>query len=310
MTILHKRTPILILLILLLIFTGCQASSTTGVDSTEAPLSPSSTLQLTPSPSHTPLPATETATPVPPTHTLTATSTDTSTATQTSEPPYIVIDQDTTCRTGPGLVYDIRAYLAEGTAPTLLGHNEDNSWWTVEEPDFNATCWVSAEFVSVAGDLETVAVFTAEPTPSLVPSPTEKQKGMKIFLVALNTGGPFGCGDGLVYYYSGKPRTDSVERDLKGALNALFKLKSKFVGEHYNPVYNAHLHVLDVDVIEATGKVFVYLAGSIPKPPNECEAKRIHDQVWETARQISGYRNVTIRVGDKLLGDLIAVGDK
>jgi hypothetical protein len=93
-------------------------------------------------------------------------------------------------------------------------------------------------------------------------------------------------------------------------MNSLFKLKTKDVGGFYNPVYNAHLYVKDVDVIEETGKVFIYLAGSIPKPANECEAARIHDQVWETARQISGYRNITIRVGNKLLGDLIAVGDR
>jgi len=68
--------------------------------------------------------------------------------------------------------------------------------------------------------------------------------------------------------------------------------------------------VKNVDVNHATGKVTVFLEGSIPKPPDACEAKRIHDQVWETARQISGYRNIGIRVGNKLLGDLIAVGDR
>lgn len=215
-----------------------------------------------------------------------------------------------TCRTGPGTIYDIRAYLSPGAKPVILGHTEDNLWWMVEEPIFNAACWISAAIITLQGDLDLLPVFTPEPTPTPIPSPTPKIKGMRVFLVNLNTGGPFGCGDGLVYMYTGKQRTDSIEGDLSKALNALFKLKTEYVGEFYNPVHNAHLYVKEVDVIEETGHVFIYLAGSIPKPPDECEAKRIHDQVWETARQISGYRKITIRVGTKLLGDLIAVGDR
>jgi len=211
---------------------------------------------------------------------------------------------------GPGVVYNIRAYLSEGAEPILLGHTIDSSWWMVEEPDFQAACWIFADLVTLQGDLDLLPVFTPEPTPTPIPSPTPKIKGMRVFLVNLSTGGPFGCGDGLVYIYTGKQRTDSIEGDLSKALNALFKLKTEYVGEFYNPVHNAHLYVKEVDIIEETGHVFIYLAGSIPKPPDECEAKRIHDQVWETARQISGYRKVTIRVGNKLLGDLIAVGDR
>lgn len=221
-----------------------------------------------------------------------------------------MIEQNVTCRTGPGLAYDVRAYLSAGTSPVLLGGSEYENWWMVEEPEFKAACWVSSEYAALQGDLDLLPVFTPEPTPTLSPTPTPKEKGMKVFLINPDTGGPFGCGDGLVYFYTGKQRTDSVERDIKSAMNALFKLKTKNPGGYYNPVYNAHLYVKEVDVIEETGKVFIYLGGSIPKPPNVCEAERIHDQVWETARQISGYRNVTIRVGNKLLGDLIAVGDR
>jgi hypothetical protein len=211
---------------------------------------------------------------------------------------------------GPGLIYDVRAYLSEGVVPVLLGKSVDQTWWNVEEPEFKANCWVSTEHVSLQGDLDMLPVFTPEPTPTQVPTETPEEKGMKVFLINENTGGPFGCGDGLVYFYTGKMRSDSVERDISAAMNALFKLKTKYVGDYYNPVYNAHLHVKQVDVIEQSGKVFIYLGGSIPKPPDECEARRIHDQVWETARQISGYQSITIRVGTKLLGDLIAVGDR
>jgi len=208
------------------------------------------------------------------------------------------------------LIYDIRAYLSEGSTPQLLGKDAEQTWWMVEEPEFKANCWISSEIASLQGELDLLPVFTPEPTPTLVPSPTQKEKGMRVYLVNLNTGGPFGCGDGLVYFSTGKQRTDNAGRNISAALNSLFKLKTKYVGDFYNPVYNAHLYVNGVDVNEETGHVYVYLAGSIPKPPDECEAKRIHDQVWETVRNVSGYRKVTIRVGTKLLGDLIAVGDR
>jgi hypothetical protein len=261
---------------------GCTSQ---GTPITEV-ASPSATLLPSPSPTKTELPPTATRTQLPPTSTGTPTATSTHTVTPTSQPPELIIVENVACRTGPGLVYDIRAYLSQNTTPVLIAGSEDQAWWFVEEPQFEANCWVSTDFASLQGDLDLLPVFTPEPTPTQVPSPTSEEKGMKVFMVNLNTGGPFGCGDGLVYFYTGKQRTGDVERDISAAMNALFKLKT------------------------SSGKVFIYLGGSIPKPPDECEAQRIHDQVWETARQISGYRSITIRVNNKLLGDLIAVGDR
>ncbi|MFN2213708.1 MAG: hypothetical protein ACK2UE_11615 [Anaerolineales bacterium] len=303
-----RNLPIVsaILLILLVISSACSPSATTVLDT--AP--PSPTAEPSATSTSSPPPPTPTSTPLPPTATLTPTATHTLTPTPTSEPPALTVDQNVACRTGPGLIYDIRAYLPQGSTPLLLGKVGDQSWWMVEEPEFKANCWVSSEVASLQGEPDLLPVFTPEPTPTQVPSPTQKEKGMRVYLVNLNTGGPFGCGDGLVYFSTGKQRTDNVGRNIGAALNALFKLKTKYVGEFYNPVYNAHLYVNGVDVNEQTGNVYVYLAGSIPKPPDECEAKRIHDQVWETVRNVSGYQKVTIRVGTKLLGDLIAVGDR
>jgi len=296
-------------ILLVLIFASACSSEPAQIAETAEP---STTPVATDTPTNNPPPPTPTNTEPPPTatHTATPTSTATATATATSQPPSIVVDQNVICRTGPGLIYDIRAYLAQGIAPILLGQTEDNTWLMVEEPEFKAACWVSSAYVILEGDANLLPIFTPEPTPTPIPSPTPKVKGMRIFLVNLDTGGPFGCGDGLVYFISGKQRTGNLEGDISSALNALFKLKTEFVDGYYNPVHNAHLYVKGVDVIEEDGHVYIYLAGSIPKPPDVCEAERIHDQVWETARQISGYRRITIRVGNKLLGDLIAVGDR
>lgn len=308
--ILRSYTLVVILLTLPILIAGC--SPRNPVSSVDDSPTPEITASAVPTSTTSPTlkPPTPTETPVPPTQTPTHTPTHTLIPTATSEPPSLVVMQDSECRFGPGTFYDIRAYLSEGDNPVLIGHSEDDDWWNVEEPIFNVTCWLSSNQVSVNGDVSELPVFTPEPTPTAVPSATPDIKGMKVFLVALGTGGPFGCGDGLVYFYSGKQKTGDVARDTKTALHALFKIKSKYVGDYYNPIYNAHLIVKNVDVNHATGKVTVFLEGSIPKPADECEAKRVHDQVWETARQISGYRNIGIHVGNKLLGDLIAVGDR
>jgi len=303
-----KLNPVIYFFLLqLIVISGCSPGSPSVSEQSPEPSAP---LVPTSSPTITPPPPTPTETISPPTATFTPTTTNTASPTATSQPPTIVVDQDVTCRTGPGLIYDIRAYLLQGVEPILLGQSEDNTWLMVEEPEFKAVCWISSEYVTLQGNPILLPVFSPEPTPIPIPSPTPKQKGLKVFLVNLDTGGPFGCGDGLVYFFTGKQRTGSVEGNIRSALNALFKLKTEYVGESYNPVHNAHLHVTGVDVIEETGHVFIYLAGSIPKPPDVCEAKRIHDQIWETVREISGHRKVTIRVGTKLLGDLIAVGDR
>jgi hypothetical protein len=132
---------------------------------------------------------------------MTSTSTGTSTPTPTSEPPTLVVNEDTVCRTGPGLIYDIRTYVSEGATPILLGYAQEKVWWSVEEPEFNARCWVSASVVTVDGDIDSLPEFTPEPTPTIEPTPTAEQKGVIYYVVALNTGGSLGCGDSLIPVY-------------------------------------------------------------------------------------------------------------
>jgi hypothetical protein len=225
------------------------------------------------------------------------------------EPLSLSVNQDIACLEGPGTVYGIRTYLTGGSSPLPVGHTGDESWWAVQVAEDTETCWLDAQYVTVEGDVSALPVFTPEPTPTSEPTPTQKLNGVRYFLIAPGTGGPFGCGDGLVYFTSDTSPSGDVEKDIKNALRALFKLKVKFVGQYYNPVYNAHLIVNEVDFDPATGKVVIHLSGSIPKPADVCEAERVHDVVWETVRKFPGVNSVGIWVGNFLLGDLIAVGD-
>jgi hypothetical protein len=222
----------------------------------------------------------------------------------------MVVDEDAACRIGPGLIYDINAYLSKDAAPILLGHDNSNSWWSIEEPVFNTECWISSEVVSVQGDTDSLPVFTPAPTPTLEPSPTPPQKGVIYYLVALDTGGSLGCGDSLIPVYAGILTSGNLEKDIHNSLHALLKLKVKDVGELYNPLHNAHLNTAGVDFKENTGNAVVNLSGSIPKPKDECEYHRVRGVLWETVRHYRDVKGVTFWIGNKLIGDLIAIIDR
>jgi hypothetical protein len=241
---------------------------------------------------------------------LIPTSTSTSTPTETREPAALVVNENAVCRTGPGLIYDIRAYINAGTVPILLGHVEGNDWYSVEEPDFNSQCWVSSSVVSVSGDVDSLPEFTPEPTPTTEPSPTAVQKGVIFYVVAMDTGGSLGCGDTLIPVHTGIPTSGSLEKDIHNGLHALLKLKVKDFGGYYNPLHNAHLNTGNITFHKDSGNVKAELNGSIPKPKDECEYHRVRGVLWETVRHYRDVTGVTFWIGDKLVGDLIAIIDR
>ena len=305
-----RTNRILIFLLFVLLIAGCSSSSPTKLAVVDNDSIPSSTVEPSPKPSSTPTQPTPTETAPPPTPTITPSSTSTRTPTQTSEPAALVVNEDAACRIGPGLIYDIRAYISEGVTPILLGHVQEKDWWSVEEPVFNAHCWVSSEVVTVKGDINSLPVFTPEPTPTIEPSPTQKQKGVIYYLVAMDTGGPVGCGDSLIPVYTGIPTSGDLEKDIHNGLHTLLKLKVEEFGGYYNPLHNAHLNTGGISFNEDSGQVKVKLNGSIPKPIDECEYHRVRGVLWETVRHYRKVKGVTFWIGDKLVGDLIAIIDR
>ena len=305
-----RTNRIFIFFLFLLLIAGCSSSPPTKIAAVDNDSIPSATVEPSPKPSSTPTQPTPTETAPPPTPTITPTSTSTRTPTQTSEPAALVVNEDIACRSGPGLIYDIRAYISEGVTPILLGHVQGKDWWSVEEPVFNAHCWVSSEVVTVKGDINSLPVFTPEPTPTIEPSPTPKQKGVIYYLIAKDTGGPVGCGDSLIPVYTGIPTSGDLEKDIHNGLHTLLKLKVEEFGGYYNPLHNAHLNTGAISFNKASGQVRVNLNGSIPKPKDECEYHRVRGVLWETVRHYRDVKGVTFWIGDKLIGDLIAIIDR
>jgi hypothetical protein len=285
-----------LLLLILVVFSACRSQTPTQIEliqetevrtSSPEPSPTTSPTPIIPSSTHTALPATDTSTPVP---------TSTITPTSTIEPPTSVINQDSVCRDGPGLVYDIRTYLNEGAVPILLGRDAESTWWS--------------DVISIEGNSDSLPVFTPAPLPTPEPSPTQEQKGVFFYLIALDTGGRVGCGDTLIPVYTGVPSSGDIEKDIHNSLKSLLKLKVKDFGGLYNPLYNAHLDTAGVTYHADSRNVEVKLTGSIPKPKDECEYHRVRGVLWETVRQYSKVDGVTFWIGDKLVGDLIAIIDR
>ncbi len=133
---------------------------------------------------------------------------------------------------------------------------------------------------------------TLPPLPSLPteapPTPTvlAGTKPIYIYFIQKGGGGNVACGDTLVYYYTGKYRTDDVEADIKTALQNLFFYKTAEFGGVYNPLYKSKLNVLRVDV--TNGSVEIELSGEIKLSGDPCDPNRIYAMLVATVRQFPG----------------------
>ena len=64
--------------------------------------------------------------------------------------------------------------LQQGQEVTVIGRNSDSTWVQIERPDGAGTGWVSAEFVTISGDVNSLPVTSGE---NAAPSATETPTG-------------------------------------------------------------------------------------------------------------------------------------
>jgi len=121
----------------------------------------------TPAVQPTPIPATSTPAPpatstIIPIETLLAIDTPTRVPTATSSIILAApIDQPVNCRFGPEISYAIVGALTVGGKAEVIGKSIDAAWWYVRNPsDPSTNCWLSADFVVVAGNWEVLPVVS------------------------------------------------------------------------------------------------------------------------------------------------------
>lgn len=260
---------------------------------------------------------TETPTPtrtkaITPTSTLKSTSTTrpTNTATVTPsftlEPATITLKQDTACFVGTSFVSNIITYVVANSNYPVLATIEDQSWWFVSLEE-TKECWIFGEYASIQGASSELPVITPSPPPSPTATVPLTTYGIYYILIAKDTGGPFGCGDSLIQYYPGVWVNGDMEDDIVAALNALFSNHSEYVGDLYNPIYQSQLKAKGVEIVG--GDVVVTLGGSLVRPKDDCESKRMRAQIWYTISQFTSTRPV-VYLNNALLGDLLVVTNK
>jgi hypothetical protein len=213
--------------------------------------------------------------------------------------------QDTACFAGPSFDYTLVAYVTEGEKFSVLATVEEQSWWFVhldEEKD----CWIISDYVALQGD-EDIPVVTPYLIPTVTPNLSSSGSGIYYILLALDTGGPFGCGDSLIKFYPGIQVKGDMEEEVLTALNALFSNHNQYVDGLYNPIYESSLKAKGVE--KDGGDVVVRLGGSFVRPKDKCESQRMRDQIWYTISQFTQTRAV-IYLNNALLGDLLVVTNK
>ena len=138
------------IVVLAVILTSCNL---TAIEPTVAPLS-------------TPIPDAPTSiviTPIiVPIETLLARDTPTAVPTATSR---LILaspkDQPVNCRFGPNISYSIVGALVAGRQAEVIGKTIDETWWYVRNPsDPSNNCWLSADFIVVVGNVESLPVVS------------------------------------------------------------------------------------------------------------------------------------------------------
>ena len=152
---------------------------------------------------------------------------------------------------------------------------------------------------------------TSSPTPSATLRPAARLPGrggdVKVYLIALKTGGPIGCGDSVVPVSVGLYRSKDTAADIKAALNMLFSMKSKYYGSLYNPVSYSTFRVADINLSEASGFLTVWLSGKYKPSGNKCDNTRVKAQIWSTAKQFGGITGTNFYInGPNPFGDFVS----
>ena len=92
-----------------------------------------------------------------------------------SPDPVLITNQETNCRSGPGVVYDFIIMLPLEEEIKVIGRSKSDDWWKVELSDpAGLTCWVWwAENLELAGNVFSVPYLKAPPLPTSTPWDTD-----------------------------------------------------------------------------------------------------------------------------------------
>lgn len=124
--------------------------------------------------------ATETFTPI---ATFTITLTPTITPTFTPLVPMVMVSQNTNCRTGPGIEYELIGGLLVGESAVVVGRYQSGAYWVIKNPNGSGTCWLWGMYATVGGNTAGLPEMSAPPTPT--PSSPNPPKNLEVSKVCV-----------------------------------------------------------------------------------------------------------------------------
>lgn len=110
-------------------------------------------------------PAVEVATNTPE-FTPTITETLAPTFTFTPEGVWLLVNENTNCRSGPSTTFDRIVTINKGENVKAVAASTITGYFQVENPYANGYCWLWSEFSTVTGNTSTLPVYTPQPTPT------------------------------------------------------------------------------------------------------------------------------------------------
>jgi hypothetical protein len=106
-----------------------------------------------------------------PEFTPTITETLAPTFTLTPEGVWLLVNENTNCRSGPGTNFDRITTINKGENVQAVAASTISGYYYVKNPYANNYCWLWSEFSTVSGNTTILPVYTPQPTPT-VASPT------------------------------------------------------------------------------------------------------------------------------------------
>jgi hypothetical protein len=107
-----------------------------------------------------------------PTFTPTITLTPQPSATPTLEGVWLTVVENTNCRSGPGIVYDLITTIKKDQKVQALARNPDNDYYYIQNPNGGGFCWLWDQYSTLSGNITILPVFTPQPTPTNTITPT------------------------------------------------------------------------------------------------------------------------------------------
>ena len=93
--------------------------------------------------------------------------------TSTPTVPQVTVSQNTNCRVGPGVVYDLIDAVLIGQTAEVVGKNSGvPNYWVVKRLNGSGTCWLWGQYATVSGNTANLPEYPVPPTPTPSPTPT------------------------------------------------------------------------------------------------------------------------------------------